>query len=284
MSTPPALAWVRTHPVLAGALLCALVGTAHAEYTLATATHVNEYVAIAVPGALDLYVIQALRVRRDVATAVLVMVLANVTSHLLAAGLVPDDIRWGVGITAAVGALAPGIVWRVHSLERVRTRQELLWDLKAGTADAFYSGAVKPPEGPVPTVLTEWEQALVTEYGREFVLPETGPDIAPVLNYDWTPHPSVPDAVPEEWSTAEYGDPDSPIPYLSVVPDPEEPEPVPVTEVPGVLRAEDYEYVAKAKEYARGTENPTVAGMKRALGVGQERATRLLRYLGVLPK
>lgn len=280
MSTPAAVTWVRTHPVLAGALLCALVGTAHAEYTLATATHVNEYVAIAVPGALDLYVIQALRVRRDVATAVLVMVLANVTSHLLAAGLVPEDVEWQVGITAAVGAIAPGIVWRVHALERVRTRQEILWDVKAGTADAFYSGVVKTPEEPVPDTSAQLgtypvETAAVLPY------PETGPDIAPVLNYDWAPHPSVPDSVPEAWSTAEYGDPDSPVPYLSVVPDP---EPVPVTEVPGVLRAEDYEYVAKAKEYARGAENPTVAGMKRALGVGQERATRLLRYLGVLPK
>lgn len=279
MSTPAALMWVRTHPVLAGALLCALVGTAHAEYTLATATHVNEYVAVAVPGALDLYVIQALRVRRDVATAVLVMVLANVTSHLLAAGLVPDDVRWEVGITAAVGAIAPGIVWRVHALERVRTRQEVLWDVKAGTADAFFSGVVKTPEKPVPAVLTEWEQALVTKYGRESVLPETGPEIqiAPALNYDWAPHPSVPDSVPEAWSTAEYGDPDSPVPYLSVVPDPG-------PEDPEVLITTDWEYVEDARGYVAGTENPTVAGMKAALKVGQARAQRLLTYLGVLPK
>lgn len=260
MSTPAAWTWVRTHPVLAGALACALVGTAHAEYTLATATHVNEYVAVAVPGALDLYVIQALRVRRDVATAVLVMVLANVTSHLLAAGLVPDDVRWEVGITAAVGAIAPGIVWRVHALERVRTRQELLWDVKAGTADAFYSGAVKPPEEPVPAVLPE---------------PEYAP--APVLNYDWAPHPSVPDSVPEAWSTAEYGDPDSPVPYLSVVPDPDA-EPAPV------LQESDKPYLDDAKGYVAGTENPTVAGMKAALSIGQARAQRLLTHLGVLPK
>lgn len=272
MSTPLAVTWVRTHPVLAGALLCALVGTAHAEYTLATATHVNEYVAVAVPGALDLYVIQALRVRRDVATAVLVMVLANVTSHLLAAGLVPDRVEWQVGITAAVGAIAPGIVWRVHSLERVRTRQEILWDVKAGTADTFYSGVVKTPEEPVPAVLPEPEYAPVLPY------PETGPDIAPVLNYEWTAHPSVPDAVPAEWSTAEYGDPDSPVPYLSVVPDPEAPL------AGGSLGERDLPYLADATKYVRGTDNPTVAGMKTALGVGQERATRLLRYLGVLPK
>jgi len=283
MSTPTAVTWVRTHPVLAGALLCALVGTAHAEYTLATATHVNEYVAVAVPGALDLYVIQALRVRRDVATAVLVMVLANVTSHLLAADLVPDDVRWEVGITAAVGAIAPGIVWRVHSLERVRTRQEILWGLKAGTADAFFSGVVKAPEELVPDTSAQLgtypvETAAVLPY------PEAGPDIAPVLNYDWTPHPSVPDSVPEAWSTAEYGDPDSPVPYLTVVPDPEPIPDGPSAIEGGVLEDRDKPYLPGATEYVGSTSNPTVVGMKTHLGVGQERATRLLRYLGVLPK
>lgn len=166
----PALAWVRTHPVLAGALACALVGTANAEYTLATGTHVNEYVALAVPGALDLYVIQALRVHRDVAAAVLVMVAANVASHLLAAGLYPDGYWWDFGITAGVGALAPGIVWRVHSLERTRTRSELLWGLPAG--------AVKTPD--------------------EYVHPEPAPVIAPAMDYGW----SAPDHVPDEWPPA----------------------------------------------------------------------------------
>lgn len=116
-------------PLLAGALACALVSTAHAEYTLATATHVNSWVALAVPGALDLYVIQALVVRRDVFLAVLVMVAANVTSHLITAGVLP--VHWSV--VASVGALAPLIVWRVHSLERTRTRTELLLGVPAGT-------------------------------------------------------------------------------------------------------------------------------------------------------
>lgn len=270
MSTWPAIQWVRTHPVLAGALLCALVGTAHAEYTLATATHVNKYVAIAVPGALDLYVIQALRVRRDVAAAVLVMVAANVTSHLLAAGLVPDRVEWQVGITAAVGAIAPGIVWRVHALERTRTRQEILWELKAGTAERFWSGAMRAPEAPVPVDRGEVGYDLIP-------VPETGPDIAPVLNFNWSAHPSVPDSVPEAWSTAEYGDPDAPVPYLYPVPDPK-----PVSE--SVLAETDRPYLADATEYVGGTPNPTVAGMKAALGIGQARAQRLLTYLGVLPK
>jgi len=115
--------------ILWGALGCALVSTAHAEYTLATAAHFNEYVALAVPGALDLYVVRALQQRRDVFVAVLAMVAANVASHLIAGGVL--RVEWPV--IAAVGAVAPLIVWRVYSLKYARTRQELLWGLEAGT-------------------------------------------------------------------------------------------------------------------------------------------------------
>lgn len=272
MTSAPALAWVRAHPILAGALACALVGTFHAEYTLATSTNVNKWVALAVPGALDLYVIQALRVHRDVAAAVLAMVAANITSHLIVAGLYPTDVRWQVGVTAAVGAVAPGIVWRVHSLERTRTRAELLWGLKAGAADQFYSGAVRTPECTAP------EPAPAP-----MLIPETGPDIAPAMNYQWSaPHPSVPDAVPAEWSAAEYGDPDAPVPYLAAVPDLPEEHLASAVHSESPLNAGDWDYLPEAQKYVNSTDKPSVRGLRRVLRVGQDRAERLLTHLGVI--
>lgn len=126
--------------ILWSALGCALAGTAHAEYTLAVAAHFNEWVALAVPGALDLYVIRALQQRRDVFVAVLAMVAANVAAHLVVAGVLP--VEWPV--VSAVGAVAPLIVWRVYALKYTRTRQELLWGLEAG-AGPEDTGAVSAP-------------------------------------------------------------------------------------------------------------------------------------------
>jgi len=331
----PAATWVQAHPVLAGALACALVGTANAEYTLATGTHVNEWVALAVPGALDLYVIQALRVHRDVAAAVLVMVAANVASHLLTAGLYPAGYWWDFGITAGVGALAPGIVWRVHSLERTRNRTELLRGVPAG--------AVKTPEepsAPEPVLGQDkcfcgatWDQvhqeyrdagnagcavvAATTDALRKFntapVLEERpacdececilghaagctqdphplpvpiGPETFAPVHPAWASavQADVPDSVPEEWSAAEYGDPDAPVPYLYALPDPEcVQDDVPEDAGAVHLNVGDEEYIETAKKYVAGTDRPSVRGMKEYAKVGQARAERLLAYLGVRP-
>lgn len=100
--------------ILWGALGCTLIGTAHAEYTLATATGVHWFVAASVPGALDLYVIRALQMHRDVFASVLAMVVINVASHLVTAGVLP--MHWG--LISAVGALAPLVLWRIHYLWR----------------------------------------------------------------------------------------------------------------------------------------------------------------------
>ena len=112
MSAPTRKDWI-----LWGALGCTLVGTAHAEYTLATATGVHWFVAASVPGALDLYVIRALQVHRDVLAAVLAMVVINVASHLVTAGVLP--VHWG--LISAVGALAPLVLWRIHYLWRLQS-------------------------------------------------------------------------------------------------------------------------------------------------------------------
>src|SRR5688572_1194780 len=108
----------RTDWILWGALGCTLIGTAHAEYTLATATGVHWFVAASVPGALDLYVIRALQVHRDVLAAVVAMVVMNVASHLVTAGVLP--VHWG--LISAVGALAPLVLWRIHYLFRTQVQ------------------------------------------------------------------------------------------------------------------------------------------------------------------
>jgi len=244
--------------ILWGALGCALVSTAHAEYTLATAAHFNEYVALAVPGALDLYVVRALQQRRDVFVAVLAMVAANVASHLIAGGVL--RVEWPV--IAAVGAVAPLIVWRVYSLKYARTRQELLWGLEAGT----------------------------------------GPEDVPGTQVQYAGAVKAPEYVPEEWSAAEYGDPDAPVPYLRVVPAPQDDVleagyTVHSPECPdgcGCASALDYvpedagavhlnlgddEYLPVAYEYVANAVKPTVRGLKDYAKVGQARAERLLKYV-----
>lgn len=303
------LTWVHSHPVLTGALACALVGTANAEYTLATGTHVNEYVALAVPGALDLYVIQALRVHRDVAAAVLVMVAANVASHLLTAGLYPAGYWWDFGITAGVGALAPGIVWRVHSLERTRNRAVGL---------GLDAGAVSAPEEythpePAPVI------APAMDYGPSAPAPAWSPGFhldgcdgvhalegplnctwraeeltgAPAPAPDWTAlakdrmaeytSAPVPDSVPDEWTEEEFPSA-GPVPYLVAVPDPECAEADVSENASAVhLNLGDDEYVPIAREYVAGADAPTVRGLKAYAKVGQARAERLLEFLGVRP-
>lgn len=247
----------RKDVILWGALGCALVSTAHAEYTLATAAHFNEYVALAVPGALDLYVVRALQQRRDVFVAVLAMVAANVASHLIAGGVL--EVRWPV--IAAVGAVAPLIVWRVYSLKYTRTRQELLWG-----ADPVAPGAVSAPA------------------------PEasSAPGFDPV-HAAWTvpdPDAPAPDHVPD-WMSAEYPSSAphskaSAVPYLAPVPDlpPEYATGAVHSESP--LTASDWNYLPGAQKYVDDVANPSVRGLRRELRIGQERAERLLTHLGVI--
>lgn len=136
----------RTDWILWGALACTLIGTAHAEYTLATATGVHWFVAASVPGALDLYVIRALQVHRDVLAAVLAMVVMNVASHLVTAGVLP--VHWA--LISAVGALAPLVLWRIHYLWREGARSE----------SALGEGAPETSALP-PDYLPDWVQEQV---------------------------------------------------------------------------------------------------------------------------
>lgn len=95
-----------------GALVAALVATASAEYELARAVGFNQYVAAAVPAALDLYTVRALRAHKEVLAAVAAMIGVNAASHLVTTGLLPVNV-W---LVVAVAAIAPLVLWRVHSL------------------------------------------------------------------------------------------------------------------------------------------------------------------------
>lgn len=256
--------------ILWAALGCALVSTAHAEYTLALSVGASEYVAWAVPGALDLYVLGALRRNREVLAAVLVMVAANVSSYLVHSG----DLPVGWPLRSAVGALAPLILWRLHSLWR-----------KPGTP------RVHAPE-PVPVPIPPQVPAQVQdEYLHHTVEVQPGPngelppdlvpdgifalfrDVASAVPVD----EPVPDHVPDSW--VQHEDlPESPDEYEPEVPEGE----------PRVLEDGDVEYLDVLDAYlteckAAGTD-PAIRGLKKYAGVGQTRAVRLLKYKGVLPK
>ncbi|MFJ7590832.1 hypothetical protein ACIQZO_26355 [Streptomyces sp. NPDC097617] len=108
------------------ALAAALVVTASAEYALARAAGLDEWTAAALPAALDIYAVRALRARRDVASAVAAMIATNAAAHLVSAGLLP--VAWP--LVVGVSAIAPLVLWRVHRLADVeaivRTRERTL--------------------------------------------------------------------------------------------------------------------------------------------------------------
>lgn len=95
-----------------GAFGAALVGTASAEYTLAVDCGFSPWVAWCVPVALDLYVVRALQVRRDVAAVVVAMIVVNAISHLVSSGL----LQASVPVVVGVSAIAPLVLWRIHGL------------------------------------------------------------------------------------------------------------------------------------------------------------------------
>ncbi|MEU2510189.1 hypothetical protein ABZ621_36625 [Streptomyces sp. NPDC007863] len=247
----------RTDWVLRGALACTLIGTAHAEYTLAVATGVHPWVAACVPGALDLYVIRALQVRRDVFLAVLVMCAVNVASHLVTAGVLAVD--WA--LISAVGALAPLVLWRVHALWHTRTRKELLWDVPAGTRDLIEAGQVAPAPAEVHPA------------------PIQPPTPAPVderCTHGWPADWDCTECTPS--TPAEIAP--APAPPATSAPAPD-PEPAPETAPTPVEDDDsDAEFMDAARTHwddvtAKTGAPPSARSIKAALSVGQTRATRI---------
>jgi hypothetical protein len=260
--------------VLWGALGCALVGTAHSEWSLAVSIGAHPWIAAAVPGALDLYVIRALQLRRDVFLAVLAMVAANVAWYLVHSG----DLPIGWQLRSAVAAVAPLVVWRVHSLKHTRTRAELLWDTEAGAVSAPASAVA---DAPAPVLNAPEVRALIGECA--------GDD---ECTCEWCAPPTecgesgAPDYVPFDWSA-------SPGVHLKAVPDlPPAFDPVSaahsfpdVVHLPASapLKDGDAAHLPGAREYldncAKTDTDPSARGLASALRVGQARAGRLLRHL-----
>lgn len=270
--------------ILWGAAGCALVGTAHAEYTLAVATHVHPVVALAVPGALDLYVIRALRLRRDVFAAVLVMVAANVAAHLVTAEVIPVDWR----LISAVGAVAPLVLWRVYSLRYAVPRRVR----QADTADVVSTPVVSEPEPgvSVPYLKDSGQYTVTIDVPADAYpdVPEGGWPYLKNRMFAPCPHmecfgrdeclyPDVPDDVPAGWVAEYAADQREDAPPLMDVP-----EPYPFV-LDGVEeRDQDVlgHFTAYLKTCQEAGEKPTVAGTRQACGCGQPKAYRLLGYAG----
>jgi hypothetical protein len=148
------------------ALLAALVATASAEYELARQVGFNQWVAAAVPGALDIYTVRALRAHRDVLAAVAAMIGVNAASHLVTAGLLPVDVP----LVVAVSAIAPLVLWRVHRLAD---------DATTAVTEAVEEDSASPAKGHAEYVTP--------------AVPERAPEVYPAIE---TAVPAAPEAVP----------------------------------------------------------------------------------------
>jgi hypothetical protein len=161
----------KTHPLEWVSLGFAVVALSYTEWSLAVAAGAHPLVAVAVPGALDIYAIRAMRARRHVPVVVLAMVGVNALSYLVHAGVLA--MTWPVLVV--VSAIAPLTFWAVHALghgnhvaDMEEARKRALWDV------------------PAEAVLPEHARAQTPSF-------EEHVNTLPVL---------VPDAVPADWSAA----------------------------------------------------------------------------------
>lgn len=256
-----------------GALLFALVATASAEYELARQVGFNQWVAAAVPGALDIYTVRALRAHRDVLAAVAAMIGVNAASHLVTAGLLPVNVP----LVVAVSAIAPLVLWRVHRLADEAT---------AAVTEAVAEDTVSPAKG------------------LQIVDTPAAPEVYPAIEVHV---PEVPEAVPPGVRLLPIGARSEPAP---IVPEPvvevPVPEPVPAREYPVPEEPDTREWTIDPTEYPDPNEPdeepvypdplipqvrtdfpnevPGVRRLKETYGIGQPRAQRIRNELaGVAP-
>lgn len=126
------------------ALAMAIVGTASAEYQLARESGWG-VVSFALPGALDVYAVRAMRAHRDVALMAAVMFGVNAMSHLVSAGLL--TAAWPVVV--AVSALPILVLVRVHAI------RETTPEPGAGILDVIQDSAEVPAEPAPEAVVIE---------------------------------------------------------------------------------------------------------------------------------
>ncbi|MFF2511697.1 hypothetical protein [Streptomyces sp. NPDC058086] len=267
-----------------GALLFALVATASAEYELARQVGFNQWVAAAVPGALDIYTVRALRAHRDVLAAVAAMIGVNAASHLVTAGLLPVNVP----LVVAVSAIAPLVLWRVHRLADEETTVVTAAVERDAVSPSKGAAEDRTPAVPVtvervPEVYPVLETAvpavpagvrllpLMTPCGlpsEPSAIPEPSP--VPAAEYART-RPEVraeyvPEPVPDWTVSGTYADEDG---------NPTEPDPTddgygdPLSEYGLGLAAEAF------KEQLLEGDVPSIRAIKTQLSVGQPRAKEI---------
>lgn len=188
---------MKRDPLEVLSLAAVIVVTASAEYGLARVCGFGLYVAGAVPGALDIYAIKALRARRDVAAVVVALIVVNALSHLVTTGLLPVSVT----LVVAVSAIAPLVMWRVHALRAEPVAVPEPSTRPTEPADVIQEVPAEPEQVPVPVapaamrgvpvVLGPWKS--VTELGSKGTGTSggAGPDLAP------SPREEAPELEPE---------------------------------------------------------------------------------------
>ncbi|QDN81813.1 hypothetical protein FNV64_45305 [Streptomyces sp. S1A1-7] len=253
-----------------GALLFALVATASAEYELARQVGFNQWVAAAVPGALDIYTVRAMRAHRDVLVAVSAMIGVNAASHLVTAGLLPVNVP----LVVAVSAIAPLVLWRVHRLANKHETpvEPNLLDVIQEVPDATVERV--PEAYPVLETAVPAVPEAVPAGVRLLPIvarPETVETVGVVASEPPRTRSEVhaeyvPEPVPDWTVSGEYADKDG---------NPTEPDPTddgygdPLSEYGLGLAAEAF------KEQLIEGDVPSIRAIKTQLGVGQPRAKEI---------
>lgn len=134
-----------TDAVRYAALAAAMVISYATQRDLALAHGVPESVAPAVPVAVDLFMVWAVRSRRDIALAVSVAVAANVAGVLTTESLSAVS-TW---VAAGLHAVFPLTVWRMHREESSERPSEAFADAPAGIDAGAATG--KRAEGVWPS-------------------------------------------------------------------------------------------------------------------------------------
>ncbi|MFE2466256.1 hypothetical protein [Streptomyces mirabilis] len=253
-----------------GALLFALVATASAEYELARQVGFNQWVAAAVPGALDIYTVRAMRAHRDVLVAVSAMIGVNAASHLVTAGLLPVNVP----LVVAVSAIAPLVLWRVHRLaDEGETPVEpnlldVIQEVPTATVERVPEAypVLETAVPAVPEAVPAGVRLLPIVARPEAVETVRAVAAEPPRTRSEVHAEYVPEPVPDWTVSGEYADKDG---------NPTEPDPTddgygdPLSEYGLGLAAEAF------KEQLLDGDVPSIRAIKTQLSVGQPRAKEI---------
>jgi hypothetical protein len=183
--------------------------TAIAEYQLARTIGAPVPVAVLLPVALDVYVVAAIRRSRgrDIALALLLMGVAQVSAHMLEAGVVEISVP----LVAAVSVLVPLVIWRVHALAVLPDKQHVKSGTKAGVAEHPVPDAtVERVPAPETVAVPDADPVPVPAASRPELeaVPESVPDPVPVRprrrTSKRTGRSSAPKARPKKTGTASF--------------------------------------------------------------------------------